>query len=155
MNQVLILFVFLGVLLGLAWSFMPKAPTADATAAKFTNEQAIIHPQATKMATLDERILGVGQAWDDTMWSPLSNRKDPNSLYNLWYSNMIKQGMSKDYITPKIFESLYALSERNEWTKENVGKVIAASYHLEKERYADLQKARAARKLTTPLCTQY
>lgn len=155
-NQLFILFVFIGVLLGLAWSFAPKRKKEEEFV-KPLDEKESIHPFASSntMASFDERIVGVGQAWDDTMWSPISNQKDPNSLYNLWYSNMVKQGMSSDYITPRIFEELYAISNQNEWTKENVGKIIAPSYELEKQRYMDMQKVTALRKISTPLCTQY
>lgn len=155
-NQLFILFVFIGVLLGLAWSFAPKRKKEEEFV-KPLGEKESIHPFASSntMASLDERIVGVGQAWDDTMWSPISNRTDLNSLYNLWYSNMVKQGMSKDYITPRIFEELYTISNKSEWTKANVGKIIAPSYELEKQRYIELQKVTAARKLSTPLCTQY
>ncbi len=155
-GQVFILFLFVGVLVGLMWSFTSKS-TKDKFHENndFTTLAPTMRPFPKTLVSLDERVIGVAQAWDDTMWSPLTNRKDLNSMYNLWYSNMVKQGLSNDYINPKIFEQLYELSQKDEWTREGVAKIISPAYELEKTRYIDIMQATAARKITKPLCTQY
>jgi hypothetical protein len=84
--------------------------------------------------TVERRVAQVIYAMHETAASPVMNSKDVNTIYQLWYGNMHKQGVPADiYIRADVFRALYDLVQTSTFTPDNVQRIVAPLFHQEAE----------------------
>jgi ABC-type dipeptide/oligopeptide/nickel transport system permease component len=89
-----------------------------------------------RLPSLEERSFQIFQATKNTLNSSLVNSQDPNTTYQIWLSNMAKQGLGLSvYSNPQVFNGVVSLSPLS---VENVAYQIYHYYDLELRSYATL-----------------
>lgn len=119
-------FVFLMILvivLVLLFAFQTHVDTCN----KFKDARHIHVP-----STLDERVEAVIYAMYDT-GKPLvpHNKQNPSATYQLWYSNMYRRGLPEHYITPALYQELYALIRADNFSPTTVARAIRPYFDAE------------------------
>jgi hypothetical protein len=85
----------------------------------------------TSIPTLEQRAKAVIEAMYATATSSVANSKDMNTVYQIWYSNMVKKGLSTIYINSEVFTDMKQLVVTKQMNVNAVANVIRPYYEKE------------------------
>lgn len=102
-------------------------------------------------ATLETRARQVLAAWIRTKESPVLNCDDNNVAYNIWYGEMMRQGVPQFYATGSLFRGLIDLYRTGTMSLPEVAMLIQPYYNREAE-FRRLWALQMAPQPPAPIC---
>lgn len=103
-------------------------------AEKKTIIETIMSQKSSKAdpTSIENRVESIIYVMYELAVNPVRNTNDENTMYNIWYSTMIKRGLPDTYANPELFSELKGLIDRSEFSPVIVEKVIKPYYDSEK-----------------------
>lgn len=83
-------------------------------------------------SSIENRVESIIYVMYELAVNPIRNTNDENTMYNIWYSTMIKRGLPDNYTDPALFAELKSLIDRREFSPQVVEKVIKPYYDSER-----------------------
>lgn len=83
-------------------------------------------------SSLENRVASIIYVMYDIAVNPARNTNDENTMYQIWYSTMLKRGLPDNYVTPELFAQLKDLIDHGNFAPNAVEKIVRP--YFEKER---------------------